>query len=194
MKTRLEPKSQSTSYNSTTQRGLFQRYTVITLSSAALTFTFLGHFYWTSLPSRPFKLGTGSQRFTVLVYKAVFVCSRPFSLLLTRPSATFEVSTTPVRKGYSLRWPVVTRADKGWAVKRARPSKKVWCSGLGLCLECRVFSTSVRACDVGCTLDMYTAAVTELWRLELFSCTSSSFLCAGTLSPRGKCCYFLREV
>ena len=30
---------------------------------------------------------------------------------------------------------VTTRADKGWAVKRARPSKKVWCSGLGLCLE-----------------------------------------------------------
>ena len=28
-----------------------------------------------------------------------------------------------------------TRADKGWGVKRARPSKKVWCSGLGLCLE-----------------------------------------------------------
>ena len=28
-----------------------------------------------------------------------------------------------------------TRADKGWAVKRARPSKKVWYSGLGLCLE-----------------------------------------------------------
>ena len=30
---------------------------------------------------------------------------------------------------------VLYRADKGWAVKRARPSKKVWCSGLGLCLE-----------------------------------------------------------
>ena len=30
---------------------------------------------------------------------------------------------------------VATRADKGWAVKRARPSKKVCCSGLGLCLE-----------------------------------------------------------
>ena len=30
---------------------------------------------------------------------------------------------------------VQNRADKGWAVKRARPSKKVWCSGLGLCLE-----------------------------------------------------------
>ena len=27
------------------------------------------------------------------------------------------------------------RADKGWAVKRARPSKKVWCSRMGLCLE-----------------------------------------------------------
>ena len=39
-----------------------------------------------------------------------------------------------------------------------------------------------------CPLD--TAAVTELWRLDLFSCTSSSFLCAGTLFPRGRCCYF----
>ena len=29
---------------------------------------------------------------------------------------------------------LITRADKGWAVKRARPSKKVWFSGLGLCL------------------------------------------------------------
>ena len=28
---------------------------------------------------------------------------------------------------------------------------------------------------------------------HLFSCTSSSFLCAGTLFPRGKCCYFLRR-
>ena len=54
--------------------------------------------------------------------------------------------------------------------------------------KCRLFSTSVRACDVVCTLD--TAAVTGLWRLDLFSCTSSSFRCAGTLSPRGKCCYF----
>ena len=27
---------------------------------------------------------------------------------------------------------VVTRADKGWAVKRARSSKKVTCSGSGL--------------------------------------------------------------
>ena len=27
------------------------------------------------------------------------------------------------------------RADKDWAVERARLSKKVWCSGLGLCLE-----------------------------------------------------------
>ena len=54
--------------------------------------------------------------------------------------------------------------------------------------KCRLFSTSVRACDVVCPLD--TADVTELWRLGLFSCTSSSFLCAGTMSPRGKWCYF----
>ena len=42
------------------------------------------------------------------------------------------------RSGYEIRRVlrlVVSRADKGWAVKQARPSKKVWCSGLGLCLE-----------------------------------------------------------
>ena len=53
---------------------------------------------------------------------------------------------------------------------------------------CRLFSTSVKACDVVCPLN--TAAVTELWRLDFFSFTSSSFLCAATLSPRGECCYF----
>ena len=42
-----------------------------------------------------------------------------------------------------------------------------------------------------CPLD--TAAVTEFWRLDLFSCISSPFLRPGTLSRRGKCCYFLRE-
>ena len=47
----------------------------------------------------------------------------------------------------------------------------------------------VRACDVVCPLD--TAAVTELWRLDLFSCTSSSFLCAGMLSSRGECFFFV---
>ena len=52
--------------------------------------------------------------------------------------------------------------------------------------KCRLFSTSVRAMWFNCSLD--TAAVTELWRLQLFSCTSSSFLSAGTLSLRGKCC------
>ena len=64
---------------------------------------------------------------------------------------------------------VRTRADKGWAVKRARPSKKVSCSGLGLCLEMSLvfdFGQGLRY-DVVCTLD--TAAVSELWRLELFS-------------------------
>ena len=79
-----------------------------------------------------------------------------------------------------------TRADKGWAVKRARPSKEVWCSGLGLCLEMSLVFDFGRGLRCGLSI----AAVTELWRLDLFSCTSSSFLCAGTLSPRGKCCYF----
>ena len=86
-----------------------------------------------------------------------------------------------------------TRADKGWAVKRARPDEQKgvmqWTGTLLKNVAC--FSASVRACDVVCPLD--TAAVTEFWRLDLFSCSSSSFLCAGTLSPRGKCCYFLRR-
>ena len=62
----------------------------------------------------------------------------------------------------------------------------------GTLLKTVAFSTSVRACYVVCPLD--TAAVIELWPLDSSSCTSSLFLCAGTLSPRGKCCYFLREV
>ena len=60
------------------------------------------------------------------------------------------------------------------------------------CFRLRSGFDSLRACDVVCPLD--TAAVTELWRLDLFSCTSTSFLCAGTLSPRRKCCNFLQEV
>ena len=47
-------------------------------------------------------------------------------------------------------------------------------------------TTRVRACDVVWLLD--TATVNESWRFEMFPCTSSSFLCAGTLSLRGKCC------
>ena len=63
-----------------------------------------------------------------------------------------------------------------------------WTGTLLRNVACFRLRSSVRACDVVCTLD--TAAVTELWQLDLFSCTSSSFLCAGTLPPRGKCCYF----
>ena len=66
-----------------------------------------------------------------------------------------------------------------------------WTGTLLRNVACFDFGQGLRY-DVVCTLD--TASVTELWRLELFSCTSSSSLCAGTLSPRGKCCYFLREV
>ena len=51
-----------------------------------------------------------------------------------------------------------------------------------------VFDSGPRVSDVVCPLD--TAAVTELWRLDLFSCTSSSFLCAGTLSPRQMFLFF----
>ena len=54
----------------------------------------------------PSSLEQDTQGFTVLVYK-IFVRSRPFSLLLTRPSVTFEVSTTPVAK--------LTRDSISWA-------------------------------------------------------------------------------
>ena len=87
------------------------------------------------------------------------------------------------------------RADKDWAVKRTRPSEKVGCSGLGLCLEMSPVFDFEQGLGCGLSIRHCRRDVTELWRLELFSCTSSSFSCAGTLFPRGKCCYFfLRKV
>ena len=80
------------------------------------------------------------------------------------------------------------RADKGWAVERARPSKKGDAVDGNLLRNFAYFRLRSGLAMWFCPLD--TAAVTELWRLDLFSCTSSSFLCAGTLSQRGKCCYF----
>ena len=83
---------------------------------------------------------------------------------------------------------VADRADKGWAVNERVRAKRCDAVDWDSAKKCRLFSTSVRACDVVCSSD--TAAVTELWRIDLFSCTPSSFLCAGTLSPRGKFAIF----
>ena len=47
---------------------------------------------------------------------------------------------------------MLTRADNGLAMKRARARKKVCCSRLGLRLEMHLFSTLVRPCDVVCPL------------------------------------------
>ena len=47
----------------------------------------------------------------------------------------FEMVVSSTDRQQARRRSAEIRADKGWAVKRARPSKKVWCSGLGLCLE-----------------------------------------------------------
>ena len=79
---------------------------------------------------------------------------------------------------------VLARADKDWAVKRARPSKKVWCSGLGLCLEMSPvfhFGQGLRCglCFRHCRCHWIMAAWELSWFLTLF------FL---ALSPRGKCC------
>ena len=52
---------------------------------------------WHKLFHTVFKLGTGSQRFTVVVFKDFRLFST-FFITLTRPSATFEVSSTPVAK------------------------------------------------------------------------------------------------
>ena len=48
---------------------------------------------------------------------------------------TIQLSISLLSIAGKLFAPVVLRADKGWAVKQARPSKKVWCSRLGLCLD-----------------------------------------------------------
>ena len=47
---------------------------------------------------------------------------------------------------------MLTRADNGWAMKRAHPRKKVCCSRLGLRLEMSPVFDFVRPCDVVCPL------------------------------------------
>ena len=79
-------------------------------------------------------------------------------------------------------------ADKGWAVKRARPSKKVWCNGLGLCLEMSLvfdFGQGLR-----CGLYIRHCRCHWIMAAWFLSGTSSSFLCTGTLSSRGKLLLF----
>ena len=80
------------------------------------------------------------------------------------------------------------RADKGWAVKRARPSKEVWCSGLGLCLGMSL----VFDFGQGLRCGFYDRHCRCHWIMAAWFVFLHFFLvpCAGTLSPRGKCCYF----
>ena len=66
----------------------------------------------------------------------------PFSRKLPRNKNAPWRQTTVWRHGGHHRI-CTSRADKGWAVKRARPSKKVWCGGLGLCLEMSLVSLVV---------------------------------------------------
>ena len=61
--------------------------------------------------------------------------TRKFSQLLQAGSdSCFWLFSSCSCVGHAVRL-IFIRADKGWGVKRARRSKKVWCSGLGLCLE-----------------------------------------------------------
>ena len=64
---------------------------------------------------------------------SVVVWSTLLSSLLNpiQTEILFMLSVTGGRSLYNFK----SRADQGGAVKRARSSKKVWCSGLGLCLE-----------------------------------------------------------
>ena len=81
----------------------------------------------------------------IAVFTVLRRCLRRLRWCYTRQFAITTFSATKrcniVSNGYNI-VPALQRcvalkirADKGWAVKRARPSKKVWCSGLGLCLE-----------------------------------------------------------
>ena len=88
---------------------------------------------------------------------------------------------------------VKNRADKGWAVKRARPSKKVWCSGLGLCLEMSL----VFDFGQGWRCGLYIRHCRCHWIVAAWFVFLHFFLVPlcwyAALSPRGKCCYFLRD-
>ena len=88
---------------------------------------------------------------------------------------------------------ILTRADKGWAVKRARPSEKVWCSGLELCLEMSL----VFDFGQGLRCGFYIRHCRCHWIIAAWFVFLHFFpvpLCwYAALSPRGKCCYFLRD-
>ena len=73
-----------------------------------------------------------------LVCPLKYKCTTWHCLFPINPKAHAKMShwKTAVKNGMIRSVPhVSTGADKGWVVKRERPSKKVWCSGLGLCLE-----------------------------------------------------------
>ena len=87
---------------------------------------------------------------------------------------------------------VADRADKGWAVKRARPSKKVWCSGLGLCLE----MSFVFDFGQGLRCGLFIRHCRCHWIMADWFVFLHFFLvplCWYAISER-QICYFLREV
>ena len=47
---------------------------------------------------------------------------------------------------------MLTRADNGWAMKRARPRKRCVAVDWDFAWKCHLFSTLVRPCDVVCPL------------------------------------------
>ena len=77
-----------------------------------------------------FKTDCRHRKWIALRYYLDFVTA-----ILTAPSASNVCYVTCSHGTDTRELKMETRADKGWAVKRARPSKKVWCSGLGLYLE-----------------------------------------------------------
>ena len=60
-----------------------------------------------------------------------FICFLPYLQVPSSLSSRNVVTMVTWRNDF----PLLTRADKGWAVKRERSSKKVWYSGLRLYLE-----------------------------------------------------------
>ena len=87
----------------------------------------------------------------------------------------------------------LTRADKGWAVKRARPSKKVWCSGLGLCLQMSL----VFDFGQGLRCGLYISHCRCHWIMAAWFVSLHFFLvplCWYTVSERQMLLFFLREV
>ena len=86
------------------------------------------------------------------IWKMICTCKKERITASAKSKCVESKDIQAIQFSETARYKEKPRADKGWAVKRACPGKKMWCSGLGLRLEMSLVF-DFRACDVVYPLD-----------------------------------------